>query len=496
MMNFRQTAASAMFLAMSVASTQAALLDPHFYDAPLVWQTAPHGTVQGLVLVRDVNTLDGNANAVLPAFLNKAKYSSPIRAWRISYNTTSPSANLVATTPGAPILASGIIIAPVGKPWTGAGTRPIIVFAPKTQGLGSNCAPSKALELDKEELQEVRRMVAALERGYMVAVTDYDGYMNNTNAHQYLVGQTLGHAVLDMGLALKQAIPTIDAYDPQKEVNVSTASPMAIWGYSEGGTAAAWAGQLLTSYAPSLLSSIKGIATGGMVADMRTVARIMDGSPASGMLLSGVWGYHVAYPAPFTSTAGLYFAMNDTFKKDLLGDNFASKYTLSPPSTNTPNALLHPDECVDQLPLDHGLKSVSYRNVGGYRITQFTTSEPSLHWDVTMKANEVGGYKIPVPVYFYHGTTGVTTTEAGGWGAAKAGDAMLPVENFNDVYTRMCAAKTKVYRKIFTSTFGLIPLNHETTSDTDRFPPILDWIDLVIAGNPVPNRTVADTPCN
>jgi hypothetical protein len=60
----------------------------------------------------------------------------------------------------------------------------------------------------------------------------------------------------------------------------------------------------------------------------------------------------------------------------------------------------------------------------------------------------------------------------------------------------MCAAKTKVYRKIFTSTFGLIPLNHETTSDTDRFPPILDWIDLVIAGNPVPNRTVADTPCN
>lgn len=476
-----RAAISALALATSLIAAGAAqatapLLDPSIYAPPVGWQTQPHGKLLNIAEVFNPSNSGAAANAVLSAFAGKANYTKTLRAWRISYTTTSPDANLQPTVPGTPLLATGIVIAPIDTAWPNTN-RPVILFAPKTQGLGSNCAPSKALELGTEETSEVKRMVAALERGYIVAITDYDGYTNNSQAHQYLVGQSLGHSVLDMGLAVKQAIPTIDAYDPpdvngNKRVKVSLSSPMAIWGYSEGGTAAAWAGQMLSTYAPTLQSSIKGVATGGMVADMKIAAKAMDWNAGSGLMLAGIWGFHVAYPKPYAQ-GGLYFEANNTFKMDLLGDNYAYKYTLNPPTTDTPESILHPDECVDQVGPHNAFKTIAWRNQGGYVITQFTTDTPSLHlnWDPVLQANQVGNIKIPVPTFFYHGST---ATSLNADGSAKEGDIILPVTNFNGVYPRMCATGTKLWRKVYTSAFYL-ELNHENTSDR-AFNDVLNWI--------------------
>lgn len=465
---------------LSAPAAQAAttlLIDPAFYAPPAGWQDYDHGSAVKLVEALAPQAPEQLANPALTAFWVLANYSKQLRAWRVMYTTTGPDANRNPAVAGAPLLATGMIIAPVGTPWTGTGPRPIVVFAPKTQGLGSNCAPTKALEVSNEETSEVKRIIAALDKGYIVALTDYDGYTDNSPTHHYLVGHTLGHAVLDMALATRQVSLALNGFDTVdangvKRVNISYNSPMAIWGYSEGGTAAAWAGQMLTSYAPSLSSLMKGIATGGMVADPKMVSIAMDGMAASGLMLSATWGYHTAYPKPF-SQGGLYFDINDTFKSEILGDNYAYKYTLSPPSTDTPHAMLHADECVSQVGADLPFKTIRTRNNGGYTVSQMLTDTDTrkLNWDAVLTANTVGNIRIPVPVFYYHGST-ATSTNADG--SAKEGDVILPVGNFNGVYTRMCASGTKVLRKVVLSSY-YFELNHATASDK-AFGDVTAWL--------------------
>jgi hypothetical protein len=479
--------------AQAALPTYDTLLDTSYsqYNAPAGWQNNVHGT-----MLSAVEVTGESASRILASFSDASGTQRNLSVWRIKYTTTGADANRQASTPGAPLLATGLVIVPLDKASPKA-SRPIILFAPKTQGLGSNCAPSKALELGKEEASEVKRMVAALDKGYAVAVTDYDGYTNNSASHQYLVGHALGHAVLDMGLAIKKAMPTFVA--SAKPLKMAADSMMAIWGYSEGGTAAAWAGQLLATYAPTLQSSIKGVATGGPVADFKLTAKTLDSNAASGLLLAAVWGYHVAYPKPF-SQGGLYFDINDTFKQDLLGNFFTFKYQLTPPSTDTAGAILHRDECVTQLALDYPLKTIRLRNAGGYVITDFTTGA-WLNWEPVLQANIVGNIQIPVPTYLYYGTI---STAANPTGVIKEGDLILPADNFNGVVERMCAAKTKLLRTvIFSNTY--LAVNHSTASDK-AFDLVTTWLAARFNGDAVaavstsePNEardTVVTNSCN
>jgi hypothetical protein len=427
------------------------------------------------------------ATKILDSFA-AAGGSRNLRMWRIRYTTTSPHPSLVGTTPGTPLLATGMVIVPtdIDSP---KASRPIILFAPKTQGLGSNCAPSKALELGKEEVSEVKRMVAALKKGYAVAITDYDGYTTNSAAHEYLVGHAIGHAVLDLGLAVKQGMANFTNIDVpgQKPLKLATDSMMLIWGYSEGGTAATWAGQLLSGYAPSLLPSIKGVAAGGIVSDMKAVAKLLDGNAASGLLLAAVWGFHVAYPTPY-SQGGPYFDLNTNYKEDLLGNNNAAAYSLTPPSTNIAHAILHADECINQLGLDHAFKLMLWRNNGFHTITTLTT-DPALRWEQLLTANTAGNITIPVPTYLYYGTV---STSLNADGTAKEGDVILPVDNFNGLMSRMCATQTKLRKTVIVSG-SYLAVNHNTASDK-AFDAVTSWIDDRFNGVPVTavNSTVVN----
>ncbi len=467
---------SAIALACGLPMSQAQAQSPlapqavDVYAPPAGWQSLPHGQRVHISPVGNSPT----ANALLQAFEGKAGYTKPLRAWRVAYTTTGADPDLVATRPGAPLLATGIVIVPVGVPSPQA-KRPIVIFAPKTQGIGANCAPSKALELGREETSEVKRMVAALDKGYVVAITDYDGYTYNSQAHQYLVGHTLGHAVLDMALVTRDTMSYLDAFDTldaqgNKQMALSASAPMVIWGYSEGGTAAAWAGQLLPTYAPSLMGQIKGVATGGPVVDFKLAAKTLDSNLASGLLLAAVWGYHVAYPKPYEN-GGLYFALNSTYKQDLLGWNYNYKYAQNPPKTDSANAILHPDECVDQLLADHTLKTMRWRNADLLGITDLT-SLPHLRWDATLRANDVGNMRIDVPVLYYFGTI---ATSLNSNGTVKDGDGILPSANFESGYTRMCTAGTKVARQVLVSSYYL-EAGHQYASDM-AFPHVTAWMD-------------------
>ena len=70
--------------------------------------------------------------------------------------------------------------------------------------------------------------------------------------------------------------------------------PAAIMGYSEGGTAAAWAAQLQPNYAPEL--ELAGVAAGAAAADIELAGPTLDGSFFSFFLAYGAIGFAAAYP--------------------------------------------------------------------------------------------------------------------------------------------------------------------------------------------------------
>lgn len=466
-------ALSASSLTFSMSAKALEPVDPQVYQPVSDWQSKPHGT----------KLKQAEIPSTLLTSFTKEGFTQPLRAWRISYATTAPHENLNGTLPGRPQLATGIILVPTTA-WTRSATRPVVVFAPKTQGIGSECAPSKALEFGREEKSEVLRMITALQQGYVVAVTDYDGYSNGVHAHQYLVGQANGHAVLDMALATKTFLSE-QATTIGPALKLSASAPFVIWGYSEGGSAAAWAGQLVSGYAPSLLSTLKAVASGGPVADLQSAAVTLDASPGAALLLSGVWGFHNAYPKPF-SEGGIYFDMNNNFKRDLLGDQIAN-YTANPPTTTHAGYLLHPASCIDTLSSVHVMKSMVWRNNGlagfnngePFRITQLT-SMPELRWNAVMTANNPGSMNIPVPFYFYHGSWNPFLRPDG---SAIDGDGMVSATSFNNFFNRLCSTQTDVWKEVVPSNlYG--DANHETASDR-AFASVIGWLDKALMGQPL-----------
>ena len=150
-----------------------------------------------------------------------------------------------------------------------------------TRGLGQDCAPSYSLTQGTD--YEASTITAALNKGYAVAVTDYQG-MGLPGPHTYMVGKALGHAVLDMARAAERLPGS----------GLSSSTPVGILGYSEGGAAAGWAAELAPSYAPDL--NLKGVAMGGVPADLLQVASMLDGSAFLSFELMTAVGYNKAYP--------------------------------------------------------------------------------------------------------------------------------------------------------------------------------------------------------
>jgi hypothetical protein len=267
------------------------------------------------------------------------------RAWQVLYRSTTVS--------GQPTAISGTVFVPE-TPY--AGTRPVVAYAPGTQGWGDQCAPSS--EIASGTFDEQFAVNNLLARGWAVSVTDYPG-LGTPGDELYNVGIPEGYGVLD---ALRAATLLPGA-------GLSPAAPMAIEGYSQGGGGADWAAQLQPSYAPGL--RLTGVAAGGTPANLQAVANNINGTAFFAFLAGSAIGFSAAYPSL-------------DLNSDLTPAGQAAMAQLG-------------TMCQTQGLLTYAGHRIQDYTVGGIN----PMTEP--RWQAVLNANNLGGMKPQVPLYQYHG---------------------------------------------------------------------------------------------
>lgn len=231
-----------------------------FYTPPTPLPSVAPGDV--LRSRPSVFTLDPAARTPVPG----------ITATQVLYRSTDAN--------GAANAVSGTVLVP-DAPWLGLGSRPLVAWAVGTRGVGDACAPSYTLSTGTD--YEGLFIQAALNRGWAVAVSDYEG-LGTPGLHTYVVGQSEGRALLDMARAATRLPGS----------GLSSSTPVGLMGYSQGGGAAGWAAELAGSYAPEL--KVKGTAAGGIPGDLTAVADFVEGGPAVALALLASLGLDAAYP--------------------------------------------------------------------------------------------------------------------------------------------------------------------------------------------------------
>jgi acetyl esterase/lipase len=192
------------------------------------------------------------------------------RAYRILYWSTGLD--------GKPAEVSGVVIAPRGPPPPGG--RPIVAWAHPTTGVVSRCAPSLA----RVVFASIQGLRAMLDRGYVVAATDYPG-LGTPGVHPYLVGKSEAHAVLDSVRAAR-AIP-----------EAAAGVQFAVWGHSQGGQAALFTGLEAARYAPEL--KLVGVAAAAPATDLGALMTDDLGTGGGNNITAmTLWSWARVYGAP------------------------------------------------------------------------------------------------------------------------------------------------------------------------------------------------------
>lgn len=215
-------------------------------------------------------------------------YLDPLKAVKVDANVQRIMYRTTDRT-GMPIAVTGTVLVPSKAH---AAPRPIIGFAPGTQGLADKCAPSRQLAEGTE--YEALPLKGLLDEGYAVVVTDYQG-LGAPGVHTYMDREAQGRAVLDSVRAAQR----LDA------AGLPDAGPVALYGYSQGGGASASAAELAPTYAPEL--KIRGAVVGAPPADMNKVADSMDGSAYGALFNYALTGLSASYgidTAPYLTAHG------------------------------------------------------------------------------------------------------------------------------------------------------------------------------------------------
>jgi acetyl esterase/lipase len=191
-------------------------------------------------------------------------------AYRVLYRSTGLN--------NEPIAVSGIVVVPPGA--EPPGGRPIVAWAHPTTGVVPHCAPSLAL-FAFQQMQGLRAMV---QRGYVVAATDYPG-LGTAGPHPYLVGISEGRAVLDSVRAAR-VMP-----------RAGGGSTFAVWGHSQGGQAALYSGILAGSYAPDL--ALVGVAAAAPATELaQLMTADLDTAGGRNLTAMTLWSWERVFGAP------------------------------------------------------------------------------------------------------------------------------------------------------------------------------------------------------
>ncbi len=238
--------------------------------------------------------------------------SKVVTATRVMYSSTDGEGN--------PIAVTGTVFEPTTA-YKGKSERPLISYAPGTQGMGDRCAPSRQME-DFFEYEGIG-IARTVSRGYAVAMTDYQG-LGTPGTHTYVAREAQGRATLDMARAAKNL----------EETELDDTNPIGLMGYSQGGGAAAAAAELAGEYAPDL--DIKGSAVGAPTAHLDQVGEQIDSGLYSAFALFAVLGLATSEridPAPYLNEEGKEIAskVEDACVFDLFeyANKDTSQYTTS-----------------------------------------------------------------------------------------------------------------------------------------------------------------------
>lgn len=291
------------------------------------------------------------------------------KAYRVVYASRSIS--------GAPIAVTGFAYVPSGP--APKGGWPVLSYAHGTVGLADRCAPSR-----KPGTAEQFIGLSFVGLGMAVVATDYEG-LGTPGRHPYIVGESEGRGVLDIVRAARQL--------PSETLSART----LIWGHSQGGHAALFAGQLAATWAPDL--TLLGVVAGAPPSQLTTVADSISTSPYRGYL--------------FMVAAGLAAANPSLNLDDVLTER--GRQILPVVDTGCNSEVF---KAFSADPLEALIKRDGFR------------SGP---WAAALQANEPGKVRIPAPVLILHGDR----------------DEQIPVATSASLLSRMCAAKTQTRRVVY-----------------------------------------------
>ena len=181
---------------------------------------------------------------------------SGAKAWRVLYRSSGLE--------NEPIAVSGIVVAPDTNP--PASGHPVVAWAHPTTGIARRCAPSLGADV-LHTIPELRLMVGL---GFAVAATDYAG-LGAAGPHPYLVGLSAGRTVLDSVRATRALTAASETF--------------VVWGHSQGGHAALWAGDVAAGYAPDL--KLVGVAAAAPAIELASLFND-DGSTPAGQVFTAL----------------------------------------------------------------------------------------------------------------------------------------------------------------------------------------------------------------
>jgi pimeloyl-ACP methyl ester carboxylesterase len=330
------------------------------------------------------------------------------QAWRVLYRSTDRT--------GKPIAVSGVVVAP-DLPSVGH-ERTVVSWAhPTTGAQGQRCAPSAGIDpfILMEGLHELLRA------GYVVAATDYSN-MGAEGSASYLVGDTEGRNVLDAVRAAQQ----IEAADAGDET--------LLWGHSQGGQAALFAGQIAPEYAPEL--DLKGVAVAApagelgllLDADIVDVSGVTIGAYAFGAFQEAYADEHPDLELTSVLTPQGAAAVPEMMPLCLLGQN-------------------------------KQLHAIADPLIGSFVKGDPTKIEP---WATFLEENTPGGTKIEVPVLVTQGLK----------------DALVVPTTTDALVRRLCAAGDEVqYRRYSGADHGTVGFR--------SVPLVIPWMKARVAGEPL-----------
>jgi len=387
--------ASLAFVASAAAAPATGPAGAAFYTPP---SPLPSGSAGTLIWYR-------------PEILSLGSSAPSVSSWDILYHTSDALGHADVST--------GTVIVPTAA-WTGSGTRPVIDYAAGTQGLAESCAPSAQLAAGTE--YETANIVALLQQGWAVVLTDYQGYTTGSQT-LFGIGAAEAHAVLDADKAADQI--------PGTGLNPSTQT--AIWGYSLGGQAAAWAGQLQPAYDPSM--KLVGVAAGGIPADLLATANYLNDNVAAGFAAMAILGLSDQYPS----------ALNLSALENATGA--AATATIK-------------SQCVFQTLLGFENADIDSYTASGQTLAQLEAM-PAIN--AAISAQQLGTTKIPVPVYQYHGQA----------------DEIVPLAQDIALKQQYCSEGVP-------DEFVLYPSEHIATQ-FQAAPQVISWLSNRLAGQSPPS---------